>query len=83
MTTLTITTKGQITLRKEILQALGVSPGDKVDVQVLPNGQVTLSRSRRSGSIDDFIGVLHDKATRPVSIDEMNEAIAAGWAGEQ
>lgn len=83
MTTLTITAKGQITLRKEILQALGVSPGDKVDVQVLPNGQVTLSRSRRSGSIDDFIGVLHDKATQPVSIDEMNEAIAAGWAGEQ
>ncbi len=83
MTTLTITAKGQITLRKDILQALGVSPGDKVDVHVLPNGQVTLSRSRRSGSIDDFIGVLHDKTTRPVSIDEMNEAIAAGWAGEQ
>ena len=83
MTTLTITAKGQITLRKEILHALGVGPGDKVDVQVLPNGQVTLSRTRRSGSIEGFIGVLHDKATEPVSIDEMNEAIAAGWAGER
>ncbi|MFT4218176.1 MAG: hypothetical protein QM619_13475 [Micropruina sp.] len=83
MTTLTITAKGQITLRKDILQALGVRPGDKVDVQVLPNGQVTLSRTRRSGSIEGFIGVLHDKVTTPVSIDEMNEAIAAGWAGEQ
>ena len=83
MTTLTITAKGQITLRKDILQALGVGPGDKVDVQVLPSGQVTLSRTRRSGSIEDFIDVLADKVARPLSINEMNEAIAEGWAGER
>ncbi len=83
MTTLTITAKGQITLRKDILQALGVRPGDKVDVQVLPSGQVTLSRTRRSGSIEDFIDVLADKVARPLSINEMNEAIAEGWAGER
>lgn len=83
MTTLTITAKGQITLRKEILRALGVGPGDKVDVQILPSGQAMLSRTRRSGSIEDFIGVLQDKVTTPLSIDEMNEVIATGWTGER
>lgn len=82
MTTLTVTSKGQITLRKEVLRALGVGPGDKVDVQVLPDGRVTLRRTRRSGSIEGFIGVLHDKVASPLSIEEMNEAIAEGWAGE-
>lgn len=83
MTTLTITAKGQITLRKDILRALGVGPGDKVDVQVLPNGQVTLSRVRRPGSVEDFIGVLQNKVTKPLSVEEMNEIIADGWAGRR
>ena len=83
MTTLTITAKGQITLRKDILRALGVGPGDKVDVQVMPDGRVLLRRTRRSGSIEDFIGVHQDKVTKPLSIEEMNEIIADGWAGER
>ena len=83
MATLTITAKGQITLRKDVLRALGVGTGDKVDVQVMPDGQVKLRRARRTASIEEFIGVLHDKATKPLSVDEMNEVIADSWAGER
>ncbi|MDR0594500.1 MAG: AbrB/MazE/SpoVT family DNA-binding domain-containing protein [Bifidobacteriaceae bacterium] len=81
--TLTITGKGQITLRKEVLRALGARPGDKVDVQVLPGGQVMLRRTRRSGSIEGFIGVVRDKVGRPLSIAEMNQIAADGWAGQR
>ena len=39
MNTLTVTAKGQITLRKELLKHLGVQPGDKIVVDKLPDGR--------------------------------------------
>jgi antitoxin PrlF len=79
-TTLTITTKGQITLRKEVLQHLGVGPGQKVEVDLLPNGRVEL-RAKPSGSIEDFFGCAHQPGTNPLTIEEINEIIADSWAG--
>ena len=81
MTTLTITAKGQVTLKKDVLRHLGAGPGDRVDVALLPEGRVRLSAAGPSGSIDDFIGTLSDPPVPPVSIDEMNRIIADGWAG--
>ncbi|CUS43116.1 hypothetical protein MGWOODY_Smn3629 [hydrothermal vent metagenome] len=37
---------------------------------------------RRSGKISKVFGILKREGQRPVSIEEMNEAIEAGWAGE-
>ena len=42
MSTLTITAKGQITLRKDILKHLGVEPGEKVIVDKLPDGRIDI-----------------------------------------
>jgi AbrB family looped-hinge helix DNA binding protein len=81
MTTLTITSKGQITLKKEVLRHLGVGPGDMVEVELLPKGQVKVGPVPARGSIQDFVGMFKDKVTRPVSIEEMNQVIADGWAG--
>lgn len=39
MATLTVTAKGQITLRQELLRHLNVSPGQKVAVEKLPDGR--------------------------------------------
>jgi bifunctional DNA-binding transcriptional regulator/antitoxin component of YhaV-PrlF toxin-antitoxin module len=36
-TTLTVTSKGQVTLRKDILRHLGVAPGQKIDIEMLPD----------------------------------------------
>ena len=33
MSTLTVTSKGQVTLRKDLLTHLGVHPGDKITVR--------------------------------------------------
>jgi len=38
LNTLTVTAKGQVTLRKDLLKHLGVQPGQKVSVAVLPGG---------------------------------------------
>src|ERR1700760_69342 len=40
MSTLTITAKGQVTLRKDLLKHLGVQPGETVTVNKLPDGAI-------------------------------------------
>ena len=80
-TTLTVTAKGQVTLRKEVLRHLGVAPGQKVEVDLLPNGRIEM-RAKPAGSIEDFIGSLYRPGTKPLTIEEINEIIAKGWAGE-
>lgn len=83
MSTLSITAKGQVTLRKDVLKHLGVKPGDKIDVNMLPGGRIEVRAARRTGKISDAFGILHREDGPVFSIEEINEAIAKGWAGER
>jgi antitoxin PrlF len=83
MTKLTVTTRGQVTFRKNVLQHLGIKPGEKIELDLLPDGRATLKAARSTGSIDDFIGLLAGKTRKALTIEEMNEIAAAGWAGEK
>ncbi|HXY48350.1 MAG TPA: AbrB/MazE/SpoVT family DNA-binding domain-containing protein [Terriglobales bacterium] len=80
MTTLTITAKGQVTLKQELLKHLGVSPGEKIEVDKLPDGRIVVRAAAQDGSIADFIGCLSQKAGPKLTIDEMNEIGTRGWA---
>lgn len=42
MTTLTVTAKGRITLKRELLQHIGIQPGQKVEVVKLPDGELRI-----------------------------------------
>ena len=76
-----VTAKGQITLRKGLLQHLGVQPGSKISIDKLPGGEIRIRATKATGKISDVFGMFkHDGP--PVSIEEMNETIAKGWAGE-
>ena len=79
--TLTVTAKGQITLRKEVLEHLGVRPGDTVDVDLLKDGRMQV-RAKPGKSVTAIFGMLAKPGTPQRSIAELNEAAAAGWAGE-
>jgi AbrB family looped-hinge helix DNA binding protein len=85
-TVLTVTAKGQVTLRKAVLAHLGVKPGDKITVETLPDGQVNLQKERKifakTGKISDVFGMFHREGGPVLTIEEMNEVIAKGWAGE-
>lgn len=81
MTILTVTSKGQVTLKKELLQHLGVKPGQKIEVDALPDRRLAISPSRPKGSIEDFFGILAGRTDKIATIEEMNEAIGKGWAG--
>lgn len=85
MTTLTVTAKGQVTLRKEVLRHLGIRPGDKIDVDLLPGGKlevVAVKTQPASGSIESFFGSIENKANIHATLQEIDEAVKAGWAGE-
>lgn len=81
MTTLTVTTRGQVTFRKDVLQHLGIQPGEKIAVDKLPDGRISLRAARPAGKIDGFVGLLAGKTRKIATLDEINEAAAAGWAG--
>jgi bifunctional DNA-binding transcriptional regulator/antitoxin component of YhaV-PrlF toxin-antitoxin module len=44
-----VTAKGQATLKKEMLNHLGVSPGEKIDADKLPNGRIVVRAATREG----------------------------------
>lgn len=80
MTALTITTKGQITLCRELLQYLGIAPGQQVEVHKQANGVLTLQAKAPQG-LEAFAGCL-PPPPKALSVDEMNAIIASGWAGQ-
>ena len=83
MSTLTVTAKGQVVLRKDLLDHLGVHPGETIAVEKLPDGRIEVRAARPTGKISDLFGSLKNKKKGPsLSIEEMNEVIAQGWAGE-
>jgi AbrB family looped-hinge helix DNA binding protein len=81
MTILTVTARGQVTFRKDVLHHLGIRPGEKIELDKLPDGSVALRAARPTGSIDDFIGILAGKTKKIATLDEIKEAAADGWAG--
>lgn len=79
MSTLTVTAKGQVTLRKDLLEHLGVAPGDQINVAKLPDGRIEV-RAAPAGKISDVFGALKNKAGRVLSIEQMNEIARQGWS---
>ncbi len=83
MATLTVTARGQVTFRKDVLQHLGIRPGDKIELDLLPDGRGMLKAARPAGTIASFVGLLSGRTQKVASIEEINEAAAQGWAGKQ
>lgn len=71
MSTVTLTSKSQMTLPKEVRDDLGVGPGDKIDI-VKKDGEYVLRRRR---SALELAGKFHRPGQKPLSIGEMDEAI--------
>ena len=81
MTTLTITTRGQVTFRKDVLKHLGIQPGGKVRLALLPDGRAELQAEQPKGSWRDLHGILKGKGNGArLTIEEIDEAIARAGA---
>lgn len=80
MAKLTITAKGQVTLKQELLNHLGVGPGEKIEADKLPDGRIIVRAAPLDATIADFIGCLSQRHGRKLTIDEMSEIASKGWA---
>lgn len=81
MTTLSVTTRGQVTFRKDVLKHLGIQPGDKIRLDLLPDGRAELKADRGQGSWRELQGLFKGKTNGArLSIEELNDAIADAGA---
>jgi len=74
---LTITAKGQITLRQAVLDHLKIRPGEKVGVTLLPDGRVELRPAESLPPIERARGCLRRPHQKPATLQEMQNAIEA------
>jgi len=78
MTTATITSKGQITIPKEVREALGVVTGDRVEFVAEGKGVYKVVAATRD--VRHLKGLVA-KPAKPVTLEAMELAIAKGASG--
>lgn len=76
MATATVTSKGQVTIPKELRDALHLQAGHRLEFELREDGSV-LVRPRTFDALRLF-GVLKTNRSRPVSLEEMDLGIAKG-----
>ena len=79
MPTATVTSKGQITIPKEVRETLGLEAGHRVSFQIRENKVVEM----RPENVDlmSLFGIFKP-AVKGVTLEQMEEAIRKGAAGE-
>jgi bifunctional DNA-binding transcriptional regulator/antitoxin component of YhaV-PrlF toxin-antitoxin module len=81
MTTLTVTARGQVTFRKDVLQHLGIKPGERIEIDLLPNRQAALRARQQKASFRTLHGFLKGKTNGKVlTVEEIDDAIAEAGA---
>ncbi len=73
MSTTTITTKGQVTIPKKVRDSLHLHTGDIIEIVITKEGEAVLRPVTKK--VDDLYGILYKKDRKPVSPEEMNEAV--------
>jgi antitoxin PrlF len=78
MTTATLTSKGQITIPKDVREALGVGTGDRVEFVAEEKGVYKVVAATRD--VRHLKGIVA-KPAKPVTLEAMKQAIAKGASG--
>ena len=81
MTTLSVTARGQVTFKKGVLKHLGIRPGGKIRLDLLPDGRALLEADEPEGSWDDLKNFFAGKTNGArFTIEELNDAIGEAGA---
>jgi antitoxin PrlF len=72
-----INVKGQVTIPSAVREHLGLKPGDRVKFFLHPDGSAVLLPVL---PVTALRGIVKSRRGRPVTIEEMDEAAAAGAA---
>jgi AbrB family looped-hinge helix DNA binding protein len=69
----TVTSKGQVTIPKEVRDELGLKPGDRVEFIKDASGKTTLQPIR--SNFMALKGIIKSPLKRPMTIEEMDAAV--------
>lgn len=69
----TLTTKGQVTIPKQIRETLKLHTGDKIEIIVTKNREALIRPI--SKKVDDVFSKLYRPTRKTVSVESMNDAI--------
>ncbi len=78
MITTKMTSKGQVTIPKEIRDKLELQPGDTLEFKLEDNNTVQVRAVNRS--VKELFGMFKHKADRAYTVEEMNESIGLAVA---
>jgi antitoxin PrlF len=76
----TLTSKGQITIPKEVRDQMGLKAGDRVDFVKERTGRFSIRPI--NSDFRSLRGIIKSPLGRPITLKEMDEAIARGALGE-
>lgn len=79
MATVTLTSKGQLTLPRQLRDALGLAPGARLQASIDRYGRLVLVPSKYE---PEELFRHRPKVNRVMSIDDMDRAIALAAGGE-
>ncbi|MES1022227.1 type II toxin-antitoxin system PrlF family antitoxin [Gloeocapsa sp. BRSZ] len=79
MTSATVTSKGQVTIPKEIREYLKLDAGTRIDFVIDAEGQVKIIPL--NAPVNALSGVLHRPGMKAATFEEMEQAIAEGASG--
>ena len=81
MTRLTVTERGEVTLDENTLEHLGIRPGGKIVLDLLPGRRAELRADKQPASWEDLRGFFVGKTNgTKLTIDQINDAIASAGA---
>jgi AbrB family looped-hinge helix DNA binding protein len=69
----TISEDGKVEIPETLREQLGIDAGDKVDLSLNEKGELVVRKAKKTWL--DFRGIFKRPGQRPVTIEEMNEAI--------
>jgi antitoxin PrlF len=69
----TLTSKGQVTIPKEVRTLLKLHTGDKIEIIVTENGEAIIKPI--SKKVDDIFCKLHKSGREPVALKDIDTAI--------
>ena len=72
-----LTSKGQVTIPKELREKLNLAPGDKVKFFMHPDGTLAILPKK---PLSALFGILRSRAG-PVSLEDMEAGISEGATG--
>jgi antitoxin PrlF len=73
MTLATLTSKGQVTIPKQVRDSLRLHTGDKVEFIITETREALLRPITKK--VDDVFGRLHKPGRKPISIEKMNAGV--------